>query len=129
MTIFSPELSEESQLAAINDFARIFLEQSMRRRKGQLVHVSKYLPIFTSHSKDALRAPPAWIFFIVKGSTEMTTGYWLSHFMLLMGVRKAIYDKQSDRSPIGRWEPRFKKVMEGCFGLKLHDSVLVGRIL
>lgn len=129
LTVFSPELSEESQLSAINDFARIFLAQSMKRRKGSLVQVSKHLPNFTGHSQDPLRAPPGWIFFIIKGSTKMTTEYWLSQFMLLMRVRRAVYDQQPGRSPIGCWEPTFKKVVEDCFGIKLKDNVLVGRIL
>lgn len=129
LTILNPELSGHSQLTAINDFASIFLEQSMKRRKGCLVGVANHWEAISGQSHPTLRAPPCWMFFIIKGSTELTTGIWLSHFLLLMGVRRAVYDKKSDRSPIGRWLPVFKAAAEDCFGVKLRDSVLVGRIL
>ncbi|WP_274644627.1 hypothetical protein [Pseudomonas serbica] len=128
VTILDPEVRQDSQLTAINEFARIFLEQSMKRRKGRVVVVSKLLEALTGECRSGLRAPPCWLFFIIKGSTDLTNGVWLSHFLLLMRVRQAVYDKTS-RSPIGQWLPMFKMVAEDCLGLKLRDEVMVGRIL
>lgn len=113
---------------AAKSLGQVLLNNSSRPSKNHTVAVSEeWKQIIPMQPRD-FAPPPAWIFFVVSGSTDVVAGSWVAS--LRMDYGDDVIGRMAGRPESNISMPRtIKEELEKCLGIKLLNESYVAPIL